>query len=75
MRVWSVSREACRSAFEAVEMLFRSVGASVVRGGDRLQRYFRDVQVYRVHFQSQAISPMLRAQTQLGLPLPAPFHL
>jgi hypothetical protein len=47
----------------------------VVRGGDRLQRYFRDVQVYRVHFQSQAISPMLRAQTQLGLPLPAPFHL
>ena len=75
MRVWSVSREACRAACEAVEMLFRSVGASVVRGGDRLQRYFRDVQVYRVHFQSQAISPMLRAQTQLGLPLPAPFHL
>jgi len=75
MRVWSVSREACRSACDAVEMLFRSVGASVVRGGDRLQRYFRDVQVYRVHFQSQAISPMLRAQTQLGVPLPVPFHL
>jgi 3-hydroxy-9,10-secoandrosta-1,3,5(10)-triene-9,17-dione monooxygenase len=74
MRVWAVSRDACRSACEAVEMLFRSIGASAVRRGDRLQRYFRDAQMYRVHFQSQALSAMLRAQTQLGLPLPLPFH-
>jgi 3-hydroxy-9,10-secoandrosta-1,3,5(10)-triene-9,17-dione monooxygenase len=75
MRVWAVSRQACRSACEAVEMLFHSIGASAVRRGDRLQRYFRDAQMYRVHFQSQALSPMLRAQAQLGLPLPLPFHL
>ncbi len=75
MRVWAISREGCRSACEAVEMLFRTIGASVVRRGDRLQRYFRDAQMYRVHVQSQAVNPMLRAQLQLGLPIPPLFQL
>jgi 3-hydroxy-9,10-secoandrosta-1,3,5(10)-triene-9,17-dione monooxygenase len=74
MQVWGISREGCRAACEAVEMLFHSIGASVVKRGDRLQRYFRDVQMYRVHFQSQAFSPVLRSRVQLGLPLPPPFH-
>jgi 3-hydroxy-9,10-secoandrosta-1,3,5(10)-triene-9,17-dione monooxygenase len=74
MQVWGISREGCRDACEAVEMMFDSIGASVVRRGERLQRYFRDVQMYRVHFQSQAFSPVLRSRVQLGLPLPPPFH-
>jgi 3-hydroxy-9,10-secoandrosta-1,3,5(10)-triene-9,17-dione monooxygenase len=74
MQVWGISREGCRAACECVEMLFQSIGASVVRRGERLQRYFRDVQMYRVHFQSQAFSPVLRSRVQLGLPLPPPFH-
>jgi 3-hydroxy-9,10-secoandrosta-1,3,5(10)-triene-9,17-dione monooxygenase len=73
-KVWGTSREACRAACEAVEMLFHTVGASVVRRGDRLQRYFRDVQMYRVHIQSQAQIPVVRAHVQLGLPIPAPFR-
>jgi 3-hydroxy-9,10-secoandrosta-1,3,5(10)-triene-9,17-dione monooxygenase len=73
MHVWGISREGCRAACEAVEMMFHSIGASVVRRGERLQRYFRDVQMYRVHFQSQAFSPVLRSKVQLGLPLPPPF--
>ncbi len=75
MQVWGVSREGCRAACEAVEMLFHSVGASVVRRGERLQRYFRDVQMYRVHFQSQAITPTVRGQIELGLPIPPPFQI
>ena len=75
MRVWGISREGCRAACDAVEMLFRTIGASVVRRGDRLQRYFRDAQMYRVHIQSQAINPVLRAQLQLGLPIPPLFQL
>jgi 3-hydroxy-9,10-secoandrosta-1,3,5(10)-triene-9,17-dione monooxygenase len=74
MRVWGISREGCRAACEAVEMLFHSAGASGARRGDRLQRYFRDVQMYRVHFQSQSITPMLRAQIQLGAEVPPPFR-
>jgi 3-hydroxy-9,10-secoandrosta-1,3,5(10)-triene-9,17-dione monooxygenase len=74
LRVWGIAREGCRAASEAVEMMFHSAGASVAKRGDRLQRYFRDVQMYRVHFQSQATSPMLRAQTRLDLELPPPFR-
>lgn len=73
LRVWSISREGCRAACEAVEMLFRAAGASVSKRGQRLQRYFRDVQMYRIHIQSQPLFPALRGQAQLGLPLPPPF--
>ena len=73
LRVWSISREGCRAACEAVEMLFRAAGASVSKRGQRLQRYFRDVQMYRIHIQSQPLFPGLRGQAQLGLPLPPPF--
>ncbi|HUK02186.1 MAG TPA: hypothetical protein VLW26_07920 [Steroidobacteraceae bacterium] len=71
--VWSISREACRAACEAVEMLFRGAGASISKSGQPLQRYFRDVQMYRVHLQSQPLFAQLRGLVQLGLPLPPPF--
>ena len=74
LRVWGTAREGCRAACECVEMLFHSAGASGAKRGDRLQRYFRDVQMYRIHFQSQAITPMLRAQLQLGTEVPLPFR-
>ncbi|HEV2700458.1 MAG TPA: acyl-CoA dehydrogenase family protein [Steroidobacteraceae bacterium] len=74
LRVWGTAREGCRAACEAVEMLFQSAGASVARRGDRLQRYFRDVQMYRIHIQSQPMAPVLRAQVQLGVDLPPAFR-
>ncbi|HWX78975.1 MAG TPA: hypothetical protein VNZ02_02705 [Steroidobacteraceae bacterium] len=74
LRVWGTAREGCRAACECVEMLFHSAGASGAKRGDRLQRYFRDVQMYRIHFQSQAITPMLRAQLRLGAEVPLPFR-
>jgi 3-hydroxy-9,10-secoandrosta-1,3,5(10)-triene-9,17-dione monooxygenase len=74
LRVWGTAREGCRAACECVEMLFHSAGASGAKTGDRLQRYFRDVQMYRIHFQSQAVTPMLRAQLQLGTEVPLPFR-
>jgi 3-hydroxy-9,10-secoandrosta-1,3,5(10)-triene-9,17-dione monooxygenase len=67
LRVWSISREGCRAACDAVEMLFRAAGASVSKRGQRLQRYFRDVQMYRVHIQSQPRFPQMRGQSQLDL--------
>jgi 3-hydroxy-9,10-secoandrosta-1,3,5(10)-triene-9,17-dione monooxygenase len=74
LRVWGTAREGCRSACEAVEMLFHSAGASVAKRGDRLQRYFRDVQMYRIHVQSQPMAPMLRAQFRLGVDVPPAFR-
>jgi hypothetical protein len=55
-------------------MLFHSAGATGAQRGDPLQRYFRDAQMYRVHFQSQAVTPMLRAQLKLGAQVPLPFR-
>jgi 3-hydroxy-9,10-secoandrosta-1,3,5(10)-triene-9,17-dione monooxygenase len=73
LRVWSISREGCRAACDAVEMLFKAAGASVSKRGQRLQRYFRDVQMYRIHIQSQPFFPAMRGQAQLGLLQPPPF--
>ena len=74
LRVWGVAREGCRAACECVEMLFHTAGAATAKRGDRLQRYFRDVQMYRIHIQSQAMAPMLRAQVHLGTEVPPPFR-
>ncbi|MGP6170031.1 acyl-CoA dehydrogenase family protein [Microbacterium sp. A196] len=40
-------------ACEVVEMLYRSAGASAAKKGQRMQRYQRDVQMYRSHNVSQ----------------------
>ena len=69
-RIW-VDADACPVAIK--EILFRAAGASVSKRGQRLQRYFRDVQMYRIHIQSQPLFPQMRGQVQLGIPLPAPF--
>jgi len=74
MKVWGIAREGCRAACECVEMLFHSAGAASAKRGDRLQRYFRDTQMYRIHIQSQAMAPMLRAQIRLGTDVPPPFR-
>lgn len=74
LQVWGIAREGCRAACECIEMLFHSAGAASAKRGDRLQRYFRDAQMYRIHFQSQAMTPMLRAQVRLGLGIPPPFR-
>ncbi len=67
MRVWGMCREACLMACEAVELLFQTAGAFVTRRNNRLQRYFRDVQMYRIHVTTQPRVTALRAQAHLGL--------
>jgi 3-hydroxy-9,10-secoandrosta-1,3,5(10)-triene-9,17-dione monooxygenase len=67
-KVWGMAREACRMANEAVEMLFHAAGASAGRRGDRLQRYFRDIEMYRLHIQSQPIIPNMIGRIAFGLP-------
>jgi len=54
-------------ANEAVESLFHASGASGGRTSERLQRYFRDIEMYRLHIQSQPTLPVLRGQLEFGL--------
>ena len=71
-KVWGMARQACRMGCEAVEMLFHAAGASAGRRDQKLQRYFRDIEMYRLHIQSQPLLPTNRGALAFGMP-PAMF--
>ena len=65
--VWGLARQACVLACTAVERMFHAAGASAGRSDNRLQRYFRDTEMYRLHIQNQPILPTGRGRAALGL--------
>ena len=67
-KVWGLAREACKMGCEAVDILFHAAGASTGRRDQRLQRYFRDIEMYRLHIQSQPLLPTTRGMLEFGLP-------
>ena len=67
-QLWSMSQEACFLACEAVDLLWRTAPVSAANRGSRLQRYFRDIQMYRIHPSAQPWVSLTRGQVQLGLP-------
>ena len=67
LMVWAMARKGCHLACDAVEVLFRSASASSSHKGQKMQRYFRDIQMYLVHPSSQPIVGTLYAQNYLGL--------
>ena len=69
LRIWGMARQATLMACEAIEQLFHSAGATASNRGQRLQRYFRDAQMYRVHPSAQPIISTLRGTASLGLPV------
>jgi 3-hydroxy-9,10-secoandrosta-1,3,5(10)-triene-9,17-dione monooxygenase len=56
MRLWGMTQHAGRMACEAVELLFHTAGSAVSRKGNRMQRYFNDVAMYRGHSSSQQLN-------------------
>ena len=65
--VWGLARQACVLACTAVERMFHAAGASAGRSDNRLQRYFRDTEMYRLHIQNQPTLPTGRGRAALGL--------
>jgi 3-hydroxy-9,10-secoandrosta-1,3,5(10)-triene-9,17-dione monooxygenase len=53
IRLFGMLQQAGRLASESVELVFRSAGSSAAKRGQRLQRYFRDVVMYRGHLAAQ----------------------
>jgi len=68
LTIWGMARQACVMACDAVDLLFHNVGATVGRSDQKLQRYYRDIEMYRVHIQSQPTMPTMRGQVELGAP-------
>ncbi len=67
LKIWGMSQEACQLACKAVDMMFETAGPRAALGGQRMQRYFRDIQMYRVHTTAQPSFATLRAHAHLGL--------
>jgi 3-hydroxy-9,10-secoandrosta-1,3,5(10)-triene-9,17-dione monooxygenase len=70
LRLWAMMQQAGRMACDAVELLFKTTGTTVTRKGSRMERYFRDAQMYRVHpsaLYENFWAPVGRAH--LGLPI------
>lgn len=55
-RLWGVLLHAGRLASEAVELIFQSAGSTAAKRGQPLQRYFRDVAMYRGHISAQYLN-------------------
>ncbi len=68
MRLWGTLQQAGRLSWEATELLFRTASSGAAKKGQRLQRYFRDLAMYRGHVSAQIeeLAPMF-TKVQFGL--------
>ena len=66
-KIWSIAQRGCWLAADAVEKLFKTASASNIAKGTRMQRYFRDIQMYLVHPSAQPIVQSLYALNYLGI--------
>jgi 3-hydroxy-9,10-secoandrosta-1,3,5(10)-triene-9,17-dione monooxygenase len=66
MRMWAMGRQSSFMSCQAVETMFHSSGVASANKGQRLQLYFRDVQMFRIHPSSQNWVPDARGQTHFG---------
>jgi 3-hydroxy-9,10-secoandrosta-1,3,5(10)-triene-9,17-dione monooxygenase len=66
MRLWGTAQEACQMACRAVDLLFRTAGAFNARPGQKMNRYFRDIQMYRIHPSAQPAIATSIGQIRLG---------
>ncbi|MGP4014489.1 acyl-CoA dehydrogenase family protein [Saccharopolyspora sp. 5N708] len=68
VRLYGIIQRAGELASEAVSLLYRSAGSSAARAGHPIQRYFRDVSMYRGHISAQyQWTAMKIAQVHFGL--------
>lgn len=71
MRIYGMIQNAGRIACDATELAFRTASSSAAKRGERLQRYFRDVSMYRGHFSAQYLNTSQDlAKVHFGLPVP-----
>jgi 3-hydroxy-9,10-secoandrosta-1,3,5(10)-triene-9,17-dione monooxygenase len=52
-RLFTQAQHAMRMVWEAVETLFRTAGSTASKDGQPMQRYYRDLSMFRGHFSAQ----------------------
>jgi 3-hydroxy-9,10-secoandrosta-1,3,5(10)-triene-9,17-dione monooxygenase len=69
VRLFAMIQQAGQLAAQAVDIVFAAAGSSAARRGTRLQRYYRDVAMYRGHIAAQHLSTAGDlARVHFGLP-------
>jgi 3-hydroxy-9,10-secoandrosta-1,3,5(10)-triene-9,17-dione monooxygenase len=74
-RLAAIAREAMVQCWEAIEQhLFRTIGASAIRRGQRFERLFRDLATSAAHRNTQLRDDFWRqlGAIELGVPYPSP---
>ena len=70
LRLWGMVQHAGRLAGEAVETVFANASSAATKKGEKIERYYRDVAMYKSHISSQYLNfaaPIARAH--FGLPV------
>ena len=67
MKLWGMARRAALMACEAIETLFHASPVKAANRGQKLQRYFRDAQMYRIHPSAQPWVDLGRARAEFGV--------
>jgi 3-hydroxy-9,10-secoandrosta-1,3,5(10)-triene-9,17-dione monooxygenase len=69
VRLFTMIQQAGQLAAQAVEIIFAAAGSSAAKRGTRLQRYYRDVAMYRGHIAAQYLTTAGElARVHFGLP-------
>jgi 3-hydroxy-9,10-secoandrosta-1,3,5(10)-triene-9,17-dione monooxygenase len=69
VRLFAMLQQAGQLASQAVEVIFAAAGSSAAKRGQRLQRYYRDVAIYRGHIAAQYLTTAGElARVHFGLP-------
>jgi 3-hydroxy-9,10-secoandrosta-1,3,5(10)-triene-9,17-dione monooxygenase len=69
VRLYAMVQQAGQFAIKAVEEIFAAAGSSAAKRGQRLQRYYRDVAMYRGHIAAQYLTTAGElARVHFGLP-------
>jgi 3-hydroxy-9,10-secoandrosta-1,3,5(10)-triene-9,17-dione monooxygenase len=70
LRLWGMVQQAGRLAGEAVDVVFANASSAATKTGQRIERYYRDVAMYRSHISAQILNfaaPIARAHFDLPI--------
>jgi 3-hydroxy-9,10-secoandrosta-1,3,5(10)-triene-9,17-dione monooxygenase len=74
MQVWALGRKGAQMACDAVQLLFQHSMPRAANKGSKLQRYWRDVQMYLIHPSSQPWVDQAVGEAALGLEISKYAH-
>jgi 3-hydroxy-9,10-secoandrosta-1,3,5(10)-triene-9,17-dione monooxygenase len=70
LRLWGMIQHAGRLAGEAVDVVFCNASSAATKKGQKIERYYRDVAMYKSHISSQVLNfaaPIARAHFGLSV--------